>query len=116
MTVNASESDRSGTTSDVRVAILSSDRGGHLQALIEDPVVGQWVALVVADRPDGYAIRHAERHGVSAVALHAGRATSTYTTSLWCECWRSIRSTTSSSPASRGSSEPKRFTLTRTGS
>jgi phosphoribosylglycinamide formyltransferase-1 len=91
--------DRSGTTSDVRIAILSSDRGGHLQALLEDPVVGQWVALVVADRPDAYAIRHAEWHGVSAVAPVPVRATSTYTTSLWCECWRSIRSTTSSSPA-----------------
>ena len=74
MTVNASESDRSGTTSDVRIAILSSDRGGHLQALLEDPVVGQWVALVVADRPDAYPIRHAEWHGVSAVALRAGKS------------------------------------------
>jgi phosphoribosylglycinamide formyltransferase 1 len=74
MTVDASESDRSGTTSDVRIAILSSNRGGHLQALLEDPVVGQWVALVVADRADAYAIRHAEWHGVSAVALRAGKS------------------------------------------
>src|SRR5215218_9332126 len=57
MTVDAPESDQNGTTSDVRIAILSSDRGGHLQTLLEDPVVGQWVALVVADRPDAYAIR-----------------------------------------------------------
>jgi phosphoribosylglycinamide formyltransferase 1 len=74
MTVEAPESDRSGTTSDVRIAILSSDRGGHLQTLLEDPVVGQWVALVVADRPDAYAIRHAEWHGVSAVTLRAGKS------------------------------------------
>ena len=74
MTVDASQSDRTGTTSDVRIAILSSDRGGHLQALLEDPVVGQWIALVVADRPDAYAIRHAEWHGVSAVALRAGKS------------------------------------------
>ena len=74
MTVNASESDRNGTTSDVRIAILSSDRGGHLQTLLEDAVVGQWVALVVADRPDAYAIRHAEWHGVSAVTLRAGKS------------------------------------------
>jgi phosphoribosylglycinamide formyltransferase 1 len=74
MTVDAPESDRSGTTSDVRIAILSSDRGGHLQTLLEDPVVGQWVALVVADRPDAYAIRHAEWHGVSAVTLRAGKS------------------------------------------
>ena len=74
MTVDAPESDRSGTTSDVRIAILSSDRGGHLQTLLEDPVVGQWVALVVADRPDAYAIRHAAWHGVSAAALRAGKS------------------------------------------
>jgi phosphoribosylglycinamide formyltransferase-1 len=74
MTVNASDSDRIGSTSDVRIAILSSDRGGHLQALLEDPVVGQWVSLVVADRPDAYPIRHAEWHGVSAVALRAGKS------------------------------------------
>ena len=116
MTLNDSDSDRSGTTSDVRIAILSSDRGGHLQALLEDPVVGQWVALVVADRPDAYAIRHAEWHGVSAVGLRAGKSYLDLYDQLWCECWRSIRSTTSSSPASRGSSEPTRFTRTRTGS
>jgi phosphoribosylglycinamide formyltransferase 1 len=74
MTVDAPESDQSGTTSAVRIAILSSDRGGHLQTLLEDPVVGQWVALVVADRPDAYAIRHAEWHGVSAIALRAGKS------------------------------------------
>jgi phosphoribosylglycinamide formyltransferase-1 len=74
MTVDAPESDQSGTTSDARIAILSSDRGGHLQTLLEDPVVGQWVALVVADRPDAYAIRHAEWHGVSAVTLRAGKS------------------------------------------
>jgi hypothetical protein len=96
MTVDAPESDRSGTTSDVRIAILSSDRGGHLQTLLEDPVVGQWVALVVADRPDAYAIRHAEWHGVSAAALRAGKSNPTSLTSLWYGCLRSIRSTTSS--------------------
>ena len=74
MTEDASEPDRSGTTSDVRIAILSSDRGGHLQVLLEDPFVGQWVALVVVDRPDAYAIRHAEWHGVPAVALRAGKS------------------------------------------
>jgi phosphoribosylglycinamide formyltransferase 1 len=74
MTVDAPESDQGGTASDVRIAILSSDRGGHLQTLLEDPVVGQWVALVVADRPDAYAIRHAEWHGVSAVTLRAGKS------------------------------------------
>jgi phosphoribosylglycinamide formyltransferase 1 len=65
---------RDATTSGVRIAILSSDRGGHLQTLLEDPVVGQWVALVIADRPDAYALRHAEWHGVAAVALRAGKS------------------------------------------
>jgi phosphoribosylglycinamide formyltransferase 1 len=74
MSVTAPQSPRSSTTSDVRIAILSADRGGHLQALLEDPVVGQWVALVVADRPDAFAIRHAEWHGVSAVVLRAGKS------------------------------------------
>jgi phosphoribosylglycinamide formyltransferase 1 len=66
-------SSRSSQT-DARVAILSSNRGGHLQALFEDPVVGQWIALVVAERPDAYALSHARWHGVSAVALRAGKS------------------------------------------
>ena len=74
MTANASESDRNGTTSDVRIAILSSDRGSHVQTLLGDSVVGHWVALVIAEQPDAYAIRHAEWHGVPAVALHAGKS------------------------------------------
>ena len=39
MTANASESDMSSTTSDIRIAILSANLGGLLQALLEDPVV-----------------------------------------------------------------------------
>ncbi len=74
MKEKASESGRGSTTSDVRIAILSSNRGGHLQTLLEDPVVGQWVALVVAERPDAFALRHAEWHGVSAVVLRAGKS------------------------------------------
>ena len=74
MKEKASESGRGSTTSDVRIAILSSNRGGHLQTLLEDPVVGQWVALVLAERPDAFALRHAEWHGVSAVALRAGKS------------------------------------------
>jgi phosphoribosylglycinamide formyltransferase-1 len=57
-----------------RVAILSSDRGGHLQALLEDPVVGPWIALVVVDHPDAYALNHAEWHGVPGIALRAGKS------------------------------------------
>ena len=60
--------------SNVRIAILSSHHGGHLQTLLEDPAVGHWIALVVADRPDAYALRHAEWHGVSGVALRTGKS------------------------------------------
>jgi phosphoribosylglycinamide formyltransferase 1 len=74
MKEQASESGTASATPNVRIAILSSNRGGHLQTLLEDPVVGPWVALVVADRPDAYALRHAEWHGVSAVALRTGRS------------------------------------------
>lgn len=69
-----SDEDGGGVPSDVRVAILSSNRGGHLQTLLEDPVVGPWVALVVAGHPDAYSLRHAEWHGVTAVALRAGKS------------------------------------------
>ena len=68
----ASEDD-GRTAADARIAILSSHRGAHLQTLLEDPVVGPWVALVVADRPDAYALRHAEWHGVPGIALRMGK-------------------------------------------
>ena len=70
---NASESSRSSSP-DARVAVLSSNVGGHVQALLEHRVVGQWIALVVAERPDAYALRHAQWHGVPGVALHAGKS------------------------------------------
>jgi phosphoribosylglycinamide formyltransferase-1 len=73
MMTNAAESDRS-RSSDTRVAILSSNIGGHVQVLLEHRVVGRWIALVVAERPDAYALRLAEWHGVPAVALHAGKS------------------------------------------
>jgi len=74
MSEHASELDEGRDRADVRIAILSSHRGAHLQTLLEDPVVGSWVALVVADRPDAYALRHAEWHGVPGVALRMGRS------------------------------------------
>jgi phosphoribosylglycinamide formyltransferase-1 len=73
MRANASESNRSSSP-DTRVAVLSSNVGGHVQVLLEHRVVGQWIALVVAERPDAYALRHAQWHGVPAVALHAGKS------------------------------------------
>jgi phosphoribosylglycinamide formyltransferase-1 len=74
MHADASLSDRSDASSGARIAVLSSDAGGHVQALLEDPVVGRWIALVVAERPDAYALRHARWHGVPAVALRAGKS------------------------------------------
>jgi folate-dependent phosphoribosylglycinamide formyltransferase PurN len=62
MMANASESNRS-SSSDTRVAVLSSNVGGHVQALLEHRVVGQWIALVVAEQPDAYALRHARGMG-----------------------------------------------------
>jgi folate-dependent phosphoribosylglycinamide formyltransferase PurN len=73
MKANASESSWSSSP-DIRVAILSSNVGGHVQALLEHRVVGQWIALVVTERPDAYALRHAQWHGVPAVALLAGKS------------------------------------------
>ena len=65
---------RLGAEPHTRVAILSSERGRHVQALLEDAVVGSWIALVVADHPDAYALNHARWHGVPAVALRAGKS------------------------------------------
>lgn len=70
---SASDSDRSSVPH-TRVAVLSSNVGGHVQVLLEHPVVGRWIALVVVERPDAYALRHAEWHGVPGVALHAGKS------------------------------------------
>ena len=73
MMANASESNRSSAP-DTRVAVLSSNIGGHVQALLEHRVVGQWIALVVAELPDAYALRHAQWHGIPGVVLHAGKS------------------------------------------
>src|SRR4029453_14479753 len=73
MTATALEWSRS-TSPDTRVAVLSSNVGGHVQALLEHRVVGQWIALVVAERPDANALPHAQGPGVPGVALHAGKS------------------------------------------
>jgi phosphoribosylglycinamide formyltransferase 1 len=59
---------------DARIAILSAEPGGHVEALLEDPVVAQWIALVIAERPDSSALRHAEGHGVATTVLRAGKS------------------------------------------
>lgn len=61
-----------------RVAVLASGGGTNLQALLDDRVVGPWVALVVSDRAEAHALERARRRGVEAVfvdpAAHPDRA------------------------------------------
>ena len=49
---------------DGRVAVLVSGSGTNLQALLDDPVVGPRVALVVSDRPGVKALERADERGV----------------------------------------------------
>jgi len=55
--------------SGARVAVLASGKGSNLQALLEDPVVRPWIALVVSDREDSGALLRAEDAGVSTIFL-----------------------------------------------
>jgi len=57
---------------DARIAVLASGAGSNLQALLDDPVVGSCVALVVSDRPDAFALERARGRGVRAVVLEPG--------------------------------------------
>jgi phosphoribosylglycinamide formyltransferase-1 len=50
-----------------RVAVLASGAGTNLQALLDDPVVGTWVALVISDRSDANALERARARAVEAV-------------------------------------------------
>ncbi|MGH2637616.1 MAG: phosphoribosylglycinamide formyltransferase [Actinomycetota bacterium] len=52
-----------------RLAVLASGGGTNLQALLDDPVVGPWVTLVVSDRGDAHALERARARGVEAVFL-----------------------------------------------
>jgi len=61
---------------EARVAVLASGGGTNLQALLDDAVVGPWIAVVVSDRKDAHALERARAHGVDAVfvdpKVHAG--------------------------------------------
>jgi phosphoribosylglycinamide formyltransferase-1 len=61
-----------------RIAVLASGEGTNLQALLDDPVVGGWVVLVVADRAGAKALERARDRGISAAYLdpsgHQNRA------------------------------------------
>jgi len=58
--------------------VLASGKGSNLQALLDDPDVRPWVALVVSDREDSGALVRAEDAGVAAIFLdpkaHPSRA------------------------------------------
>ena len=55
-----------------RLAVLASGAGTNLQALLDDPVVGPRVALVVSDRADAGALERAAGAGVKSVHLDPG--------------------------------------------
>jgi phosphoribosylglycinamide formyltransferase-1 len=52
-----------------RIAVLVSGSGTNLQALLDHPVCGPRIALVVSDRPDAGALERAEARGVEAEVL-----------------------------------------------
>lgn len=62
---------------DARVAVLASGGGTNLQALLDDPVVGPWIKVVIADRADAGALERARGAAVQAVfvdpAVYAAR-------------------------------------------
>ncbi|HUG88009.1 MAG TPA: phosphoribosylglycinamide formyltransferase [Actinomycetota bacterium] len=55
-----------------RLAVLASGAGTNLQALLDDPVVGPRVALVVSDRGDAGALERAAGAGVKSVHFDPG--------------------------------------------
>lgn len=66
-------------TVNARVAVLASGAGTNLQALLDDPVVGPRIALVISDKEGAGALRRAESRGVPAVHLDpSARTTSEY--------------------------------------
>jgi phosphoribosylglycinamide formyltransferase-1 len=52
-----------------RIAVLVSGSGTNLQALLDHPVCGSRVALVLSDRSDVKALERAETHGVESAVL-----------------------------------------------
>lgn len=50
-----------------RVAVLASGEGTNLQALLDHPVVGPWVVVVISDRADARALERARARGVEAL-------------------------------------------------
>lgn len=54
---------------DARLAVLASGSGSNLQALLDDPVAGPRIVLVVSDRPGAGALERAAEAGVKGVVL-----------------------------------------------
>jgi phosphoribosylglycinamide formyltransferase-1 len=54
---------------DARVAVLASGAGTNLQALLDDPVIRPWIALVLSDRPEAYALERARAAGVATLTV-----------------------------------------------
>ncbi len=52
-----------------RVGVLVSGSGTNLQALLDDPIVGRSIALVVSDRAGAYALARAEARGVPTLVV-----------------------------------------------
>jgi phosphoribosylglycinamide formyltransferase-1 len=52
------------------VAVLASGSGTNLQALLDDPVVGPRISVVVSDRPGAGALTRAASRGVEAIHLN----------------------------------------------
>jgi phosphoribosylglycinamide formyltransferase-1 len=57
---------------DARIAVLASGTGSNLQALLDDPLVGSWIELVVSDQPAAVALERARARDVKAVAMDPG--------------------------------------------
>jgi phosphoribosylglycinamide formyltransferase 1 len=57
---------------DARVAVLASGAGTNLQALLDDPVVGPAVSLVISDRRESRALDRGRSAGARAVHLDPG--------------------------------------------
>ena len=55
-----------------RIAVLASGQGTNLQALLDDPVIRPWIALVLSDRDAAVALARAEAHGVPFAVVSAG--------------------------------------------
>jgi phosphoribosylglycinamide formyltransferase 1 len=57
---------------DARIAVLVSGAGTNLQALLDDPMAGPAIVLVVSDRPGVFALERASRAGLKALVLQPG--------------------------------------------